>query len=104
MNAVGGVDLNTASVPLLSRVSGGVSESLAEAIVAYREKTGPFRSRTALLDVPRLGPKAFEQCAGFLRIRGGDDALDASGGAIRRLSGGAAHPGPLRHHDGRADR
>ncbi|BBX07967.1 Tex family protein [Mycolicibacterium aichiense] len=77
VNAVG-VDLNTASVPLLSRVS-GVSESLAEAIVAYREKTGPFRSRTALLDVPRLGPKAFEQCAGFLRIRGGDDALDASG-------------------------
>ncbi|WP_431232031.1 helix-hairpin-helix domain-containing protein [Mycolicibacterium psychrotolerans] len=77
VNAVG-VDLNTASVPLLSRVS-GVSESLAEAIVAYREKTGPFRSRTALLEVPRLGPKAFEQCAGFLRIRGGDDALDASG-------------------------
>ncbi|WP_431240288.1 Tex-like N-terminal domain-containing protein [Mycolicibacterium aichiense] len=77
VNAVG-VDLNTASVPLLSRVS-GVSESLAEAIVAHREKTGPFRSRTALLDVPRLGPKAFEQCAGFLRIRGGDDALDASG-------------------------
>jgi uncharacterized protein len=77
VNAVG-VDLNTASVPLLSRVS-GVSESLAEAIVAYREKTGPFRSRSALLDVPRLGPKAFEQCAGFLRIRGGDDALDASG-------------------------
>ncbi|TGD88347.1 RNA-binding transcriptional accessory protein [Mycolicibacterium sp. CH28] len=77
VNAVG-VDLNTASVPLLSRVS-GVSESLAEAIVAYREKTGPFRNRGALLDVPRLGPKAFEQCAGFLRIRGGDDALDASG-------------------------
>ncbi len=77
VNAVG-VDLNTASVPLLSRVS-GVTESLAEAIVAYREKTGPFRSRTALLDVPRLGPKAFEQCAGFLRIRDGDDALDASG-------------------------
>ncbi|AKK27946.1 Tex family protein [Mycobacterium sp. EPa45] len=77
VNAVG-VDLNTASVPLLSRVS-GVSESLAEAIVAHREKTGPFRSRRALLDVPRLGPKAFEQCAGFLRIRGGDDALDASG-------------------------
>jgi uncharacterized protein len=72
------VDLNTASVPLLARVS-GVSESLAEAIVAHREKTGPFRSRRALLDVARLGPKAFEQCAGFLRIRGGDDALDASG-------------------------
>ncbi|EHB47823.1 Tex-like protein [Mycolicibacterium rhodesiae JS60] len=77
VNAVG-VDLNTASVPLLARVS-GVSESLAEAIVAHREKTGPFRSRRGLLDVARLGPKAFEQCAGFLRIRGGDDALDASG-------------------------
>ncbi|WP_183505243.1 MULTISPECIES: Tex family protein [unclassified Mycolicibacterium] len=77
VNAVG-VDLNTASVPLLARVS-GVSESLAEAIVAHREKSGPFRSRTALLEVARLGPKAFEQCAGFLRIRGGDDALDASG-------------------------
>ncbi|MGB3483297.1 MAG: Tex family protein [Mycobacterium sp.] len=77
VNAVG-VDLNTASVPLLSRVS-GVSESLAEAIVAYRDKAGAFRDRKALLDVPRLGPKAFEQCAGFLRIRGGDDPLDASG-------------------------
>ncbi|BBY66900.1 Tex family protein [Mycolicibacterium helvum] len=77
VNAVG-VDLNTASVPLLAKVS-GVSESLAEAIVAHREKTGPFRNRRALLDVARLGPKAFEQCAGFLRIRGGDDALDASG-------------------------
>ena len=77
VNAVG-VDLNTASVPLLSRVS-GVTESLAEAIVAHRDKTGPFRSRTALLNVPRLGPKAFEQCAGFLRIRDGEDALDASG-------------------------
>ncbi|AQT79977.1 RNA-binding transcriptional accessory protein [Mycolicibacterium litorale] len=77
VNAVG-VDLNTASVPLLARVS-GVSESLAEAIVTFREKTGPFRNRAALLDVPRLGPKAFEQCAGFLRIRGGDDPLDASG-------------------------
>lgn len=77
VNAVG-VDLNTASVPLLARVS-GVTESLAEAIVAYREKTGAFRSRKALLDVPRLGPKAFEQCAGFLRIRDGEDPLDASG-------------------------
>ncbi|MGV0871553.1 Tex family protein [Mycolicibacterium sp. XJ879] len=77
VNAVG-VDLNTASVPLLARVS-GVSESLAEAIVAYRDTTGPFRNRKALLDVPRLGPKAFEQCAGFLRIRGGDDPIDASG-------------------------
>ncbi len=77
VNAVG-VDLNTASVPLLARVS-GVSESLAEAIVAHRDTTGPFRNRKALLKVPRLGPKAFEQCAGFLRIRGGDDPIDASG-------------------------
>ncbi|MDX1872487.1 Tex family protein [Mycolicibacterium sp. 120266] len=77
VNAVG-VDLNTASVPLLSRVS-GVTESLAESIVAHREKTGAFPSRKALLDVPRLGPKAFEQCAGFLRITGGEDPLDASG-------------------------
>jgi protein Tex len=77
VNAVG-VDLNTASVPLLARVS-GVTDSLAEAIVAHRENTGPFRNRSALLKVPRLGPKAFEQCAGFLRIREGDDPLDASG-------------------------
>ncbi|WP_141863920.1 Tex family protein [Arthrobacter sp. SLBN-53] len=77
VNAVG-VDLNTASVPLLARVS-GVTDTLAEAIVAHRENTGPFRSRSALLKVPRLGPKAFEQCAGFLRITGGDDPLDASG-------------------------
>ncbi|WP_458317803.1 Tex-like N-terminal domain-containing protein [Mycolicibacterium brisbanense] len=77
VNAVG-VDLNTASVPLLARVS-GVTESLAAAIVAHRESAGAFRSRKALLDVPRLGPKAFEQCAGFLRIRDGEDPLDASG-------------------------
>lgn len=77
VNAVG-VDLNTASAPLLAKVS-GVSESLAEAIVAHRDQTGPFRNRAALLDVPRLGPKAFEQCAGFLRIRDGDDPLDSSG-------------------------
>jgi uncharacterized protein len=77
VNAVG-VDLNTASVPLLSRVS-GVTESLAESIVAHREATGPFPNRKALMKVPRLGPKAFEQCAGFLRITGGDDPLDASG-------------------------
>ena len=77
VNAVG-VDLNTASVPLLARVS-GVTDSLAEAIVAHRESTGPFRNRKALLKVPRLGPKAFEQCAGFLRINGGEDPLDSSG-------------------------
>ncbi|MGQ4614700.1 Tex-like N-terminal domain-containing protein [Nocardia sp. R7R-8] len=76
VNAVG-VDVNTASVPLLSRVS-GIAGSVAESIVAHRDHNGPFRSRTALLDVPRLGPKAFEQCAGFLRIRGGEDPLDTS--------------------------
>ncbi|EOM75981.1 RNA-binding transcriptional accessory protein [Rhodococcus rhodnii] len=76
VNAVG-VDVNTASVPLLSRVS-GVTASLAEAIITYRDANGPFRSRRELTKVPRLGPKAFEQCAGFLRIRGGDDPLDSS--------------------------
>ena len=77
VNAVG-VDVNTASAPLLRRVS-GITESLAGQIVAHRDANGPFRTRTALADVPRLGPKAFEQCAGFLRIRGGDDPLDVSG-------------------------
>ena len=76
VNAVG-VDVNTASVPLLARVS-GISEGLATAVVARRDEAGPFRRRTALREVPRLGPKAFEQCAGFLRIPGGDDPLDAS--------------------------
>jgi protein Tex len=76
VNAVG-VDVNTASVPLLARVS-GIGEGLAGAIVAQRDSAGPFRTRTALTKVPRLGPKAFEQCAGFLRITGGDDPLDAS--------------------------
>ncbi|MGW0857605.1 Tex family protein, partial [Streptomyces sp. NPDC002690] len=72
-----GVDVNTASTPLLSRVS-GISSGLAENIVAHRDAHGPFRSRKALKDVARLGPKAYEQCAGFLRIRGGDDPLDGS--------------------------
>ncbi|MBV8511210.1 MAG: RNA-binding transcriptional accessory protein, partial [Xanthobacteraceae bacterium] len=72
-----GVDLNTASPPLLARVS-GIGAGLAQSIVAYRDAHGSFRSRKALMDVPRLGPKAFEQCAGFLRISGGDDPLDAS--------------------------
>lgn len=72
-----GVDVNTASAPLLSRVS-GISAGLAENIVAHRDSHGPFRSRRALKDVARLGPKAYEQCAGFLRIRDGDDPLDAS--------------------------
>ncbi|MGZ8179442.1 Tex family protein [Williamsia sp. SKLECPSW1] len=77
VNAVG-VDLNTASVPLLARVS-GVTPALAEAIVGHRDSAGRFTSRSDLLQVPRLGPKAFEQCAGFLRIRDGVDPLDASG-------------------------
>ncbi|WP_405406552.1 Tex family protein [Streptomyces sp. NBC_01104] len=71
-----GVDVNTASAPLLSRVS-GIGSGLAENIVAHRDANGPFRSRKGLKDVARLGPKAYEQCAGFLRIRG-DDPLDAS--------------------------
>ena len=76
VNAVG-VDLNTASPALLARVS-GLGTSLAEAVVAHRDSTGPFASRRDLLKVPRLGPRAFEQCAGFLRIRDGAEPLDAS--------------------------
>ncbi len=76
VNAVG-VDVNTASAPLLTRVS-GIGEGLAANIVAHRDANGPFRSRKALKGVARLGPKAFEQCAGFLRIPGGDDPLDSS--------------------------
>ncbi|WP_029394480.1 Tex family protein [Streptomyces sp. TOR3209] len=72
-----GVDVNTASAPLLARVS-GITSGLAENIVAHRDANGPFASRTELKKVPRLGPKAYEQCAGFLRIRGGSDPLDAS--------------------------
>jgi uncharacterized protein len=77
VNAVG-VDVNTASAALLRRVS-GITDGLAAHVVAHRDAHGPFRTRTALTDVPRLGPKAFEQSAGFLRIRGGDDPLDVSG-------------------------
>jgi uncharacterized protein len=72
-----GVDVNTASAPLLARVS-GITSGLAENIVAHRDANGPFKSRGELKKVARLGPKAYEQCAGFLRIRGGDDPLDAS--------------------------
>ena len=77
VNAVG-VDVNTASAPLLARVS-GIGAGLAQSIVQHRDENGPFKSRKALKEVPRLGPKAFEQCAGFLRITGGADPLDASG-------------------------
>jgi protein Tex len=76
VNAVG-VDLNTASSALLSRVA-GLSPALAEAVVARRNAAGAFRSRRELLEVSRLGPKTFEQCAGFLRIMSGDNPLDAS--------------------------
>ncbi|MFK0687754.1 Tex family protein [Mesorhizobium sp. IMUNJ 23033] len=76
VNAVG-VDLNTASAPLLARVS-GLGASLADAIVAHRDAAGPFASRKDLLKVSRLGPRAFEQCAGFLRIPNGSEPLDAS--------------------------
>jgi uncharacterized protein len=76
VNAVG-VDLNTASAPLLARVS-GVGPSLADSIVAHRDANGPFATRRDLLKVARLGPKAFEQAAGFLRITGGKEPLDAS--------------------------
>lgn len=76
VNAVG-VDLNTASAPLLAHVS-GLGASLAEAIVSHRDAHGAFRSRRELLKVSRLGPRAFEQCAGFLRIRDGAEPLDAS--------------------------
>ena len=93
VNAVG-VDVNTASAPLLARVS-GVGEGLAQNIVAHREAHGRFASRAALKEVPRLGPKAFELSAGFLRIAGGADPLDASGvhpeayPVVRRILGRA---------------
>ena len=76
VNAVG-VDLNTASAPLLARVA-GMSKTLAQNIVAYRDENGRFNSRSDLKKVPRLGPKAFEQCAGFMRILNGKNPLDAS--------------------------
>jgi uncharacterized protein len=73
-----GVDLNTASAPLLARVS-GLNSTIANNIVAFRDANGAFESRKQLKDVPRLGPKAFEQAAGFLRIMNGSDPLDRSG-------------------------
>jgi uncharacterized protein len=74
VNAVG-VDVNTASAPLLSHIS-GISAAVAKNIVKYREENGAFENRRQLLKVPKLGPKAFEQCAGFLRIPGGKSPLD----------------------------
>lgn len=90
VNSVG-VNLNTAGKYLLTYVS-GIGPALADNIVGYREEHGPFRSRRELLSVSRLGTKAFEQCAGFLRIRGGDDPLDDSAvhpesyGVVRRMA------------------
>ena len=73
-----GVDLNTASAPLLSYIS-GISSAIAKNIVAYREENGRFADRRERLKVPKLGPKAFEQCAGFMRIQGGKNPLDSTG-------------------------
>ncbi|MFE7532393.1 Tex family protein [Kitasatospora sp. NPDC057542] len=106
VNAVG-VDVNTASAPLLTRVS-GITGTLADNIVAHRDANGPFRTRKQLKDVSRLGPKAFEQCAGFLRIPGGDDPLDASSvhpeayPVVRRIL--AATGGELRELIGNGER
>lgn len=72
-----GVDLNTASAPLLSYIS-GISSAIAKNVIAYREENGKFTGRRQLLKVPKLGPKAFEQCAGFLRIPGGENPLDGT--------------------------
>ncbi|MFB6890344.1 Tex family protein [Kitasatospora sp. NPDC056327] len=114
VNAVG-VDVNTASAPLLTRVS-GITGTLADNIVAHRDDNGPFRTRKELKKVARLGPKAFEQCAGFLRIPDGDDPLDASsvhpeaypvvrrilaatGGELRELIGNSGRLRALRPGD-----
>ena len=85
-----GVELNTASGELLSYVS-GLGPKLAKAIVDYRNENGPFATRESLKKVPRLGPKAFEQAAGFLRIREGDNPLDASAVHPRVLQSGSGH-------------
>ena len=109
VNSVG-ADLNTASPALLEKVA-GITPALARSVVAYREENGPFQSRTALKKVPKLGPKAFEQCAGFLRVRQGKELLDNTGvhpesyAAARKLVGlfgldlrAAAGTAALEHH------
>ena len=96
VNSVG-VDANMASAPLLSRVS-GLNQTLASNIVAFRDANGPFKTRTALKKVPRLGPKAFEQAAGFLRIMNGSNPLDASAvhpeayPVVERIAEGTGRP------------
>ena len=82
-----GVDLNTASAPLLEYIS-GISKAIAKNIVDYRETNGRFTNRKQLLKVAKLGPKAFEQCAGFMRITDGDNPLDAT--SVHPESYGAA--------------
>jgi len=105
VNAVG-VDVNTASVPLLSRVS-GLSTATARSLVRWRESQGAFANRQQLLKVPGLGAKTFEQCAGFLRIRGGDNPLDMTGvhpetyPVVERILAHAAQP--VQNLMGRAD-
>jgi len=105
VNAVG-VDVNTASVPLLSRVS-GLSTATARSLVRWRESQGAFANRQQLLKVPGLGTKTFEQCAGFLRIRGGDNPLDMTGvhpetyPVVERILAHAAQP--VQNLMGRAD-
>jgi competence ComEA-like helix-hairpin-helix protein len=101
VNAVG-VDVNTASTPLLSRVS-GIGEGLARSIISYREAQGPFRTRAVLKKVPRLGPKAFELSAGFLRIRNGNDPLGL-GCAPGSLPRGATHSRGNQEPIGETDR
>ena len=96
VNAVG-VDVNTASAPLLARVS-GLSASVAQSIVTYRDLKGAFASRAALKAVPRLGDKTFEQAAGFLRVMGGDNPLDAS--AVHPESYPLVREDPGRHQEG----
>ena len=94
-----GVELNTASAPLLARVA-GIGASLARKIVSHRNDKGAFKSRKALLDVPGLGPKTFEQCAGFVRVRGGEHPLDASAvhperyALVERIAGDLGVPVP----------
>jgi protein Tex len=96
VNSVG-VDVNTASAPLLARVS-GLNQTLAANIVAFRDENGAFKTRTALKKVPRLGPKAFEQAAGFLRIMDGKNPLDASAvhpeayPVVEKISGATKRP------------
>jgi uncharacterized protein len=102
VNAVG-VDLNTASVPLLSQVS-GLSRTLAENIVRHREERGAFPNRAALRAVPRLGDKTFQLCAGFLRVPDGTEPLDASAVHPEAYPGGAPHPDPGRQGHPRTHR